>query len=292
MNRALLNSNIHAAFSAVSKDFPVSGYLQIYTLIQIEEICNALFRHIGSFSGKLLLDVGSGPMDKTAVFARLGFETYAADDLSDPWHQSPGVKDSILSFADRNGIKFHLQTPENYTIPFERGSFDVVTSIAVIEHLHDTPRIILNAMGEQLKTGGMLVVVMPNSVNLRKRLSVLRGKTNYNPLGELYFSIGGGYRGHVREYTLDETVQICQWSGFEIVEARHFEHLAQQKLGPASRAVFLSLGNIFPSFRSGLLVIGRKPEGWRPRSEDPQRYFEAIASGLPTPLKSSVIDHD
>ncbi len=272
--------DVEAAFDVVAKDFPVPDYMQIYSRIEVEEICKSLNAHLGSFEGKQLLDVGSGPMDKTAIFARLGFQTFAVDDLSDPWHKAPGMVDAIKTFARRQGVTFHQQTPDNYEIPFEAGTFDVVMSIAVIEHLFDTPRLILNAMGQQLKPNGILVVVMPNSVNLRKRLSVLGGRTNYNPLGELYYSIGG-YRGHVREYTLDETAQICRWSGFEVLEARTFEHLAQYKLKGLAQLVYLLCGWMIPTLRSGLLVVCRKPSAWKPAPEDPTRYFEAISETTP-----------
>lgn len=281
----LLHNRVMKAFAEVGSAFPIPDYCQDYSRIQIEEIAASLQRIVGDFKGKRLLDVGSGPMDKAAVFSRLGFDCFAADDLSDPWHLTPGMRDAILDFGKKFDIAFHRQTPEDYSIPFENESFDVVTSIAVIEHLHDSPRQILNAMGEKLKPGGTLVVVMPNSVNLRKRISVLRGRTNYNPLEELYFSIGG-YRGHVREYTLDETVQICKWSGFDLVEARTFEHLAQSKLGAVGSRIYAALGNLLPGLRSGLLVICRKPTDWTPAKEDSERYFEAIGGALPTAIGS------
>ena len=283
-----LDAKVRKSFEDVGNAFPVPDYCQPYSRIQVEEIAASLKRFVGPFEGKRLLDVGSGPMDKTAVFSRLGFDCFAADDLSDPWHQTPGMRDAILEFGKRFKVSFHLQTPDDYSIPYPDESFDVVTSIAVIEHLHDTPRVILNAMGQKLKTDGILVVVMPNSVNLRKRLSVLRGRTNYNPLEELYFAIGG-YRGHVREYTLNETVQICEWSGFDILEARTFEHLAESKLGPLGRKIYEALGNTIPSLRSGLMVICRKPQGWTPAEENAKRYFEAIGDGLPTAIGSEGI---
>lgn len=279
----ITRQQIAEAFRAVGQTFPVPDYFQDYMRTEVEEITLGLAHHAAPFEGKRLLDVGSGPMDKTAVFARLGFDCHAADDLSDPWHRTGNMLEAIQTFGKANGVKFHLQTPDNYAIPFEDASFDVVTCIDVIEHLHETPRHILNAMGEKLKTGGLLLVAMPNSVNLRKRLSVLRGRTNYAPADAFYYGIGP-YRGHVREYTLAETVDICRWNGFEIVEARTFEHLAEAKLGGFAAKVYRALGNIFPGFRSALLVISRKPEGWQPAGEDPKRYFDAIRSALPTDL--------
>lgn len=275
-----IRERVQEVFLKTSKNFPIKNYFQSMSRIQIEEICISIDRHLGKFQGKRLLDVGSGPMDKTAVLAGMGFDCFAADDLSDPWHKLGTITEDILNFGKSHGVKFHLQTADDYTIPFENGSFDIVLSVAVIEHLHDTPRHIMNAMGDKLKTGGILVIQMPNSVNLRKRMSVLRGRTNYNPLGELFYSIGG-YRGHVREYTLSETVQLCEWSGFELVEARTFEHLAQEKLKGLPRWLYTQAGNLIPSLRSGLMVVCRKPDDWSAKEEDPTSYFKSIGSSLP-----------
>lgn len=276
--------DIRRAFDAIAKQFPINGYMQPYSYYQISAICYALKQHVKSFSGKRLFDVGSGPMDKTAVFARLGFIACAADDLSDPWHLLPGMRDKLLKFGRENGVQFHLQKKDSYDVPFEKNSFDVVTSISVVEHLHDSPRHIMNFMGEYLRPNGIIVISMPNAVNLRKRLSVVFGNTNYNPLDEMYFSLGP-YRGHVREYTLAEVRYLCEISGFEVLDARTFEHLAQSKLPIGVRQIYLVLGHLVPGFRSGLLVIARKPIDWKPVPEDTTRYFAAIANALPTQIK-------
>ena len=81
--------------------------------------------------------------------------------------------------------------------------------VNVIEHLHQSPRDILNSAGAYLKPDGLLVVVMPNAVNLRKRISVALGRSNYTP-ARGFFENEGVWRGHVREYTFQETNQILQ----------------------------------------------------------------------------------
>lgn len=276
--------HLDAAFERVGSDFPFQGYLNANCYHQLRAIVAALDELRPETAVPRLLDVGSGPLDKTAVLQRLGFQCSAVDDLSDPWHLLGDNQKAIIEFAARQSIDFHLQTEGDYSIPFPKDHFDVVTSIAVIEHLHDSPRHILNIMGEHLKTGGLLVIEMPNAVNLRKRLSVLRGRTNYNPLGELYHSLGA-YRGHVREYTLAETVEICDLSGFKVRQATTFDHLGHT-LPFGVRHAYRFAGAIIPSLKTGLLVIAEKPPGWVPRPDDPASYFRSIAGA--TPYKVSV----
>jgi SAM-dependent methyltransferase len=274
------DTSLDLAFDVVKKQFPFQGYVNLYCYYQMLAIVGALRQFIPDFKGKSLLDVGSGPMDKTAVFQRLGFSCSAVDDLSDPWHRLPGNVEKIVDFSQRMGIDFYLQNSENYSIPFPINSFDVVTSIAVIEHLHDSPRHILNAMGEHLRDEGLLIIVMPNAVNLRKRISVFFGKSNYNPVDEMLFSIGE-YRGHVREYTLAETRYICEQTGFEVLLAKTFEHIAPSRLSSGICEIYLAICTLLPTLRSGLLVVARKPKGWIPLAEDRNRYFDSIAQALP-----------
>lgn len=273
-----LQQEVQAACGQVMQEFPIPRYIGVSQQQQTFAILSELEKYLPSFQNQRLLDVGSGPLDKTAVFQKMGFECYAADDLSDPWHQRDDNVGKIKDFAGRVGIRFHHQQG-NYHIPFEPETFDVVCSLAVIEHLHESPRSMLNAMGTFAKTAGLIVIVMPNAVNLRKRLSVLAGKTNYPPVDQLFYS-SGQWRGHVREYTLKETVFICERNGFSVVSATTFEHLAHVKLHPPLRLLYTALGRVIPTLRSSLLVIARKPAGWTPLQKDAEKYREVSARSV------------
>lgn len=224
-------------------------------------------------------------MDKTAVFRKLGLECYAIDELTDEWHYWGNNQEKILQFAEQQGIRFHLGRTGD-SVPFAERSFDVVTLFDIIEHLHESPRDILNTAGRFLKTGGALCVTMPNSVNLRKRLSVLVGKTNYPPVNQFYLS-PRGWRGHVREYTLDEAVYIVRATGFEILDAATIEPIASKKLGPITRHLFLAGCLVFPHLRSGLSIIGRKPKDWQPVACNEPAYLKAVSRFQPLAASDS-----
>jgi SAM-dependent methyltransferase len=273
------------AFAEIAQVFPFGDYVDDVCYREMFSILRALKTYVPDFKGCRLLDIGSGPMDKTGIMQGLGFQCSAADDLADPWHLQGDNIAKIKGYADSLGIDFCHQKEGNYTTPFEEGTFDVVSALAVIEHLHDSPREFLNTMGRYLKSEGLIVVYMPNSVNLRKRLSVLRGRTNYNPVEELYFS-PGAYRGHVREYTLSETVYICEQTGFDVLHSNTLEHLAHSKLKFPLREIYLVLGNLIKSFRSGLLVIARKPADWVPAEIDEEKYRMAIMNAVPKGVRS------
>ena len=266
------------AVDQVAAAFPFRDYIYERVRQGLTQIVPRIARHVTSPAPRLL-DIGCGPMDKTAVMHRLGFECYAVDDLSDPWHRRDGNLEKILAFAECEGIRFHLQDAEHH-VPFPPESFDVVTIFDVIEHLHESPRDILNAAGVHLKPGGVLAITMPNSVNLRKRIDVLRGRSNYPAVDQFFLSYDG-WRGHVREYTLAETAHICRLAGFEVLSATSFEGNAHDRLRGLPLRLFLALVRMAPGLASGLLVVARRPAGWTPVQPDPEAFRRAQAGAIP-----------
>lgn len=214
--------------------------------------------------GSRLLDIGCGALDKPFVFQQMGYQCFGCDTFEDPWHSKPENLDPVLNFAKQLGVPVHTQGGD-YSLPWEPQSFDIVTITNVIEHLHESPREILNFAGEYLKPEGLLLVSMPNSVNLRKRLDVIMGRTNYTPVQGFYDYIGP-WTGHVREFTLEETSQIVEWTGFQVVGKKMFHGMLKSRLrNPALRAVFKGLCGIWPKYKDSLLIVGKKPAHWAPR---------------------------
>ena len=275
-----LAKELDKAFSDLKANFPIQDYIDRSCYYSTHAILQELSKLLPEFEGKRLLDIGSGPMDKTALIQMLGFQCCAADDLSDPWHKRGDNSKKIKEYADSVGINFFHQQEGSYKIPFEAESFDVVSTLAVIEHLHESPRNLLNTMGGFLKPNGLLVVTMPNSVNLRKRLSVLAGRTNYVPVDQFFYS-SGTWRGHVREYTLAETEFICQQAGFEVVASRAYESLAQEKLRFPFRQLYMFAGSVLPTTKSGLLVVCKKPASWSPLEADNEAFRKATEQSVP-----------
>jgi len=279
MSAAFTDAEILAAIGKVNEALPFRGYLTQGKVRRILHLVRAITRY-QSPSGGRLLDIGSGPMDVTAVFAQLGYDCSAADDLSDSWHLRDDNREKIAAFARQMGIDFHLTRSDDHSLPFEEGAFDVVNLNSIIEHLHESPRDLLNTAGSYLKSGGLLCITTPNAVNLRKRISVLCGRSNYPPVEQL-FHCCGAWRGHVREYTLSEVAYICRAAGYEVLGASTFEVVAYDRLrGPVLQA-YLLLSRMIPGCRSALCVIARKPADWSPVTEDADAYRAAVARSVP-----------
>ena len=75
-----------------------------------------------------------------------------------------------MAYAKKAGIEFVLAG--EYPMPFEANFFDMVMIHDVLEHLHNSPRILLTELLRFVKPNGFFFATVPNAVNLRKRVNV------------------------------------------------------------------------------------------------------------------------
>lgn len=222
--------------------------------------------------GDKILDFGCGPCDKTSILQFLGFQCSGYDDLQDDWHKFPGNREKILSFTRECGIDFRMAS--DGMLPFEKNSFDMVMLHDVLEHLHDSPRDLLNDLLELAKPEGLLFVTVPNAVNIRKRIYVLFGRTN---LGRFdgYYWYPGSWRGHIREYVRDDLVKISEYLNLELLELRSCDHMLQQ-VPVAARPAYLFLTGLFRGWKDSWLLVAKKRQGWVSRKTLPQDQLNRI----------------
>src|SRR5436190_363697 len=146
------DSTIPAAIAAVTRDFPFASITAKHgdAYRNIAEIITRYVR-----PGGRILDFGAGAGDKIAVAAQLGYRCTAADDLGDDWHNFGANRMRIVEFLERNHVEF-VVTDESKPWPFQKETFDMVMAHDVLEHLHDSPRVLLNLLVESMKPGGFL----------------------------------------------------------------------------------------------------------------------------------------
>jgi len=222
--------------------------------------------------GSTILDYGCGPCDKTAVLQFLGFHCSGCDDLQDHIHNIPGNREKILSFASKCGIDFRLANESK--IPFDKNSFDMIMMHDILEHLHDSPRDLLNNLLELAKPDGLLFVTVPNLVNIRKRIYVLCGKTNMERF-DSYYWYPGQFRGHIREYVKDDLVQLSECLNLEVLELKACDHMLQ-RLPDSLRSIYLLLTKIFPGWKDSWLLVARKKQGWSAKKTLPHNELARI----------------
>lgn len=250
-----------AAIETVRRTFPFPGYLseddQPYLTI-----ADTVTRCLPP--GSRVLDFGAGPCDKTAVVQLLGYACSACDDLQDDWHKFSNNREQIQRFATQMGVDFKLVVPRQ-PLGYPEGSFDMVMLHDVLEHLHDSPRELLNELVGLLKDDGLLFVTVPNAVRFGKRFSVLLGRSGLTSYDGYYWS-SGPWRGHVREYVKGELELLSRYLGLPVVELSGCD-LRLGRWPARVRPLFQRLTAPFPGLKDTWLLLARKPAGWRSRKE-------------------------
>ncbi len=153
-----------------------------------------------------ILDVGCGCGD-FIFMAKDGFSECYGVDIS-------SARIEVAKQQSRNlphGDKFHFsECNVDDGLPFEDCFFDVVSCVAVIEHVFNPPRV-LDEIKRVLKSGGFLVVQVPNFAWLPNRVQLLLGKLP---------TTGGVYLGsdweHLHNFTKSILCKLLVKKGFEI----------------------------------------------------------------------------
>ena len=140
----------------------------------------------GLASGKCALDAGCGTGYGTNILAARGAAEVIGVDIAE------AVIDAAGASAAPNAT---FRVADVHELPFEDGSFDLITCFEVIEHLEDRDRVIAE-LARVLDRSGVLVISSPN-------------RDVYMP----------GNPHHVHEYVPEEFAAALR-AGFEHVELR------------------------------------------------------------------------
>lgn len=245
----------------VARDFPFPGYVNPARGDYLD-IARTVQRYLDPPAS--ILDFGAGPCNKTAILSRLGFECCACDDLKDHWHSVADNRAKILGFAARNGIRYHVVDEED-CLPFEEGEFDMVMMTDVLEHLHGSPRELMNKTLSLVREEGYFLGTVPNAGNLMKRLRLAVGGTNLGAY-DSYYWYPGKWRGHIREYVRDDLKKLADYSGLDILELRPRNYLLFA-MPSALRPLWVVLTSVVKGACDSWLLVGRKRRDWLPTPE-------------------------
>lgn len=263
------DSEIYMAYQRVASSFPFSGYMSLEGGAYFN-ISRQVLKYLPR--GAKILDFGAGPCDKTAILQTLGYQCSAFDDLSDDWHNLDGNRAKILEFANNIGMDYHL-APDGFN-RFSSCSFDMVMSHDVLEHLHNSPRELLNDLVSLVHPGGYIFLTVPNAVNIRKRINVLFGRTNL-PAFASYYWHPGEWRGHIREYVRDDLEKLAEFLNLEVILVRGCDHMLQ-KVPVGVRGAYTAITGVFDGWKDSWMLIARKPHDWVGRRELHRKEFEQV----------------
>jgi len=261
-----VRATFEEALKDVTEAFPFADYV-LQNTSPHRTVWDVLKKY--AKKGDRVYDFGAGPGDKTAFASMLGCTCTAYDDLQDNWHNAGDNREKILGFLEAMEINFE----DTFIKPAPK-SFEIIMLNDVLEHLHISPRYILTDLIDGLSDGGLLFITVPNLANLRKRLSLLRGRTNL-PRFDLYYWYDGPWRGPVREYVRGDLEGLVRHLKLEMVELSSTHHMLKN-LPSSLQPIYKGVTALFPNTRDSWVLVARKPAGWTAESCAPERSFEDI----------------
>lgn len=135
-----------------------------------------------------------------------------------------------MALAERGHACLSPYDVERNHFPYPDDMFSLIISQQMVEHMHSTPKLMLDEVVRVLKPGGAFVLDTPNIVSWTNRIKFLRGETIHWDLKKYYdFEFNaqphpGEYFGHVREYTPDELASMARWAGLEVETATSIQY--------------------------------------------------------------------
>ncbi len=203
-----------------------------------------------------VLDIGPTPFTLYIKKRFPHYDVYALD-------RSPHLEERFA----RYDVELRVCDLDDDTLPFADNFFDLVVFMEVLEHVFRPPSEVLAEVLRLLRPGGRLIITVPNIVSLRRRISMLVGRSPLpHPDNQLKKNWVHGH-GHIHEYDLGELVGILRSVGFEIDRQRHLRFPAIDALQnthwpPRKRfknAIYRALQAFWPSLGCFVYVECHKP---------------------------------
>ncbi|MCL0061594.1 class I SAM-dependent methyltransferase [Thermodesulfovibrionales bacterium] len=185
-----------------------------------------------------ILDIGCG---EGHLLRRLKdkFEELYGLDIAPSRLREAEQKVKELYPSDISKFKF-VEGNTDERLPFSDDYFDVITCIAVMEHVYDIFFLVKEAH-RILKPGGYIIAEVPNIAYLKYRISFLLGKLPATSSPHNWKEIGWD-GGHIHYFTMKKFCWLFEQQGFKI----------EKKTGSGFLAKFR---NWWPSLLCGDLFI-------------------------------------
>lgn len=219
---------------------------------QIEQVLASVPR------GGTILDIGSGLTSFSPTLQVLGYKVTMVDDYGDNPHKHDDVDQLLANFKK---IGTNVEIANMFAPDFAKrfSGSNMITMFDVMEHMHNSPKTLLQELYAGLSAGGVLWVSTPNCVNLRKRITGLLGRNKWSHMADWYEQ--KIFRGHVREPDIDDLhyiardlgardyqVKGCNWIGYN--SPKPYIRLLTPILDPVMR--------LRPGLCSDIHLIARK----------------------------------
>jgi len=232
-----------------------SDYLQRHAHEYIRTVSD-IVEYRPNASGTRIMEIGAFFGAVSLALSRFGYSVTATD-----IPEYIDMPEQIARYA-KHGVATKGIRLQDYVLPFEDESFDVVIMCEVLEHLNFNPIPLMKEINRILSKGGILYLSLPNYAAIRNRLRVLRGGAPGISIDDFYDQVRPGSQvivyGHWREYTGPEIREMLTPLGFSIARQYYFGLSEVQKGGGIKKRIARAMYRQFPAFKENQTTIAIK----------------------------------
>src|SRR5258707_4507919 len=268
LESALLITKLHDVYKECRHQIRLHGINRNWSAYEF------LLRELAPFliRGSNYLDLGAGAGVIPLVLSSCGLHVTAMDTWTEYAQENNnrmGNSDEITARFDRAGIQWIRWNLSSVPLPLAANCCDLLTLFDVLEHI-SKPEVLLREVNRLLRPGGLLVIKVPNTANLRNRLRLLLGRSPHPDLIEDWFS--DRFFGHYREMTAAEFRRGLPLFGFEVDSLKYssachwntrmpdgFDHRFRiNSMQQLAKIAYFVATAVVPAFRYEILVRARK----------------------------------
>lgn len=167
-----------------------------------------------------ILDIGGFFGNFALCLKKIGHDVT----IVDIYNCYDGIFDKLIKFLENHEISiknldFTNALLEDVTLE----KYDIILCLALLEHLPNSPKILMSNIKKSLKKDGIALLEIPNIVYLPNRIKFLLGQSILPPI-EIIYKTKGFFTGHYHEYTKKEVETLAFLSGFEIKKIAFYNY--------------------------------------------------------------------
>ena len=182
------------------------------------------------YPNKKAIDIGGGNGKLCCILTALGLSCTNVDHmyLNETQLNNAGkpLIPLLKSYLKGKNIAVEALDINVDKFPNPDNSFDLAICSEAIEHLPNSPKPMLSEIYRILKPKGYFILTTPNQAAIGMRLRALRGHSIHDHIKGFYnmelYPVGAPFRGHVREYTLEELKYMLTQEKYTIVKISNF----------------------------------------------------------------------
>jgi 2-polyprenyl-3-methyl-5-hydroxy-6-metoxy-1,4-benzoquinol methylase len=163
-----------------------------------------------------VLDLGAYFGNFSLMLAKAGFEVTAVD-AYDQYGPCMQKKIDLMRSHQIDVLTFE----ELKRIPSE--TFGTILLMGVIEHIPNTPRLLLKSVFDLLNQSGLLILDTPNLGYIYNRQKLDRGESIFPSIRHQFWT-ELPFEGHHREFTVEEVSWMLDTTGFVLQEHELFNY--------------------------------------------------------------------